>query len=78
MQKSTVRLESEKLSTFHHVVPSLVGLEHHLFSNPKPPLVAFPQPFKDQCLNLLSKRFGYVAEDAHLLAAAALSFHGLK
>ena len=32
----------------------------------------------DDTLKLLEKRFGFVVEDEHLLAAAVLSSHGLR
>jgi hypothetical protein len=78
MQKMTTRLESEKITTIHHVIPSLVGLEHHLLSAPKHPNQPFPQQFRDKTMQLLKNRFGFVVEDCHLLAAAALSLHALK
>ena len=64
--------------TIHHVIPSLVGIEHHLHSSPKPPLAPFPENFQTQTLALLEKRFGFVVRDPVLLAAASLSPHGLK
>ena len=75
----TSRIEADHVSTIHHVIPSLCGIERHLASIPKQPSAFnFPQSFCDETLKLVEKRFGFVVEDEHLLAASVLSAHGLK
>ena len=79
MQRMTSRIEGDHLATIHHVIPNLCGIERHLLSVPtQNASFYFSQNFSEQTLNLLEKRFGFVVEDEHLLAAAVLSPHGLK
>ena len=79
MQRMTSRIEGDHVATIHHVIPNLCGIERHLLSIPKQSSsFNFSQNFCDETLKLLEKRFGFVVEDEHLLAAAVLSAHGLK
>ena len=50
----------------------------HLLSSPPPKYPDFCALFKKGAVSLLEKQFGFVVDDGHLLAAAVLSFHGLK
>ena len=57
----------------------LVTKRPDLASFPKrPSSFYFLESFCDKTLKLLEKRFGFVVEDEHLLAASELSAHGLK
>ena len=68
----TKQLEAEKTATIQDVIPSICYLERHIQS------FDGPAPFKEDVCHAFERRFAFVNTDLHLLAATALSQHGLR